>query len=289
MVFCCFTPGPFLGHLGGWEEWTAHFGGILLADYTCGGPHVNPAVSFAFFVWRKLSLAQVAVLWAAQMAGGVLAFPLLQACSSPYGVQIGGPSVASGVSLEQAMWGEFLGTFLLLAAVFVFCTTWLGAHWPIKQSLVAISIRGICILNGGATGPALNPMLGTTWALFKNHGHESFPLIGDKAGNEHYLVYWLASIAGGCAASLLWSLIWSDGIFDRSSSSKESDRSKQATTVAEAWAAHSQLFEGLNLEDKQDLLWPKVLVVRFPTTVFYILKALSLSLAGWLVVSICFR
>jgi glycerol uptake facilitator-like aquaporin len=245
MVFCCFTPGPYLGSLGGWEEWIGHFCGILLADYVCGGPHVNPAVSFAFFVWRKLSFAQVCVLWSAQMAGGIVAFPLLQAVSTPYGVQIGGPMVRSGTPLVDAMWAEFIGTFLLLAAVYVFCTTWLGSHWAVKQSLVAVAIRIICILNGGVTGPALNPMLGTTWSLFV---HGSFPTSSD----EHYLVYWVASVGGAVAATLLWSLVWGDGIFARGSIKAA------PTTVAAAWAAHADRLEKLTRKDKSDPSWTQV-------------------------------
>jgi len=249
MVFCGFTPGPFLGHFGGWEEWTAHFGGILLTDYIFGG-HFNPAVSFAFFVHREISLAQLFVLWAAQMAGGVLAFPLLQACSSPYGIEIGGPAVAEGVSLEQAMWAEFAATFLLLAAVFTCCTTWLGPHWAFRQSLIAVSIRCICVLNGGATGPAMNPMLATTWALFKHHGHESFPPLA----GEHYLVYWVASVGGALAFTTLWSLVWAGGLFS------SSDKSESPTTVEQAWAAHLKHFETLNPEDKEDPSWAKILL-----------------------------
>ena len=46
------------GRMVSFEEWLAHMAGVLIADYTCGGPHVNPAVTTAMFVWRKISLLQ---------------------------------------------------------------------------------------------------------------------------------------------------------------------------------------------------------------------------------------
>ena len=84
-MFCCFPPGPFLGHLPGYEEWIAHALGILVADYTCGGPHVNPSVTFAMWAWRKLSFSEAVLRIGAQMAGGSLAFPLLQFFAGRYG------------------------------------------------------------------------------------------------------------------------------------------------------------------------------------------------------------
>ena len=57
MVFLTFSPGPFVGHRGKPAEWFAHMVGVMLADWSCGGPHVNPGVTAAMYTWGKLDAA----------------------------------------------------------------------------------------------------------------------------------------------------------------------------------------------------------------------------------------
>ena len=57
--------------------------------------------------------------------------------------------------------------FVVLHQVFVLCTTWFGEYYILRMPMLAACIRAIVVHYPG-TGPALNPMLGTTWALFKN-------------------------------------------------------------------------------------------------------------------------
>lgn len=205
MIACTFTPGPFLGGYKGYEEWIMHMVGVIVADYLVGGPHVNPSVTVSMFVWRQLSIVEVVVLIGAQMAGGIVAFPLIQELSTPYNATIGGPSIGAGVTLGHGMWNEFIATFCLMMGIFLLCTTWLGALYHIKQPLVAMTIRSIIVVFG-ATGPAINPALGTTWAFYS--GGYSWP-----TSMTHYLVYWVGSMSGGALAALLWSIITKTGPF----------------------------------------------------------------------------
>ena len=62
-----------------------------------------------------------------------------------------------GMSTQDAAWNEGMATFLLLTAVFVLCTTRLGPYYLIRQPLVAVAVRLICI-SFGATGNA-SPIL----------------------------------------------------------------------------------------------------------------------------------
>eukprot|EP00621_Florenciella_sp_RCC1693_P004824 CAMPEP_0182530238 /NCGR_PEP_ID=MMETSP1323-20130603/5762_1 /TAXON_ID=236787 /ORGANISM="Florenciella parvula, Strain RCC1693" /LENGTH=421 /DNA_ID=CAMNT_0024739527 /DNA_START=21 /DNA_END=1286 /DNA_ORIENTATION=- len=206
MVVCTFTPGPYFGHLKGYEEWLAHMAGVIVADYLCGGPHVNPAVTTAMFVWRKISLLQWIVYVAAQVAGGIVAFPFVQALSTPYGVTIGGPGIAPGTTFEDAVWSEGAATFVLLMGIFIFCTTWIGQIYPVKQPIVAAVIRG-CIVYFGKTGPAINPMLGTTWAFYVSG-------MVWPSDASHYIVYWLAPMLAASVATLLWSCFTLTGPFE---------------------------------------------------------------------------
>jgi hypothetical protein len=144
MVFCTFTPGPCFGHLGGFEATAAFFAGLLACDYIAGGPFVNPAVAAAFFAAGKLRFEELALVVAAQMAGGVLAFPLLQSAARPYSVTIGGPSVAAWVDVDTAVRSEAAATFLLVTAVFALCTTWIGEWWKVKHPILAAVIIALC-------------------------------------------------------------------------------------------------------------------------------------------------
>jgi glycerol uptake facilitator-like aquaporin len=198
-ILLCFTPGPFLGHLNGYEEWICHGLGLLVADYMSGSPHCNPAVSLAMVLFRVISVDEFFVKVSAQMIAGIIGFPLLQTLCAPYGVTIGGPEFSAGMT-EGAMFDEAVGTFLLMVAVASFCMTWFGRFYYARMTLIAMTIRVICqVLN--RAGPSLNPMLGTTWHFFK---YGNWPQTTD-----HYLVYWASPMGGAAGAVLLFSILWS--------------------------------------------------------------------------------
>ncbi len=71
-------------------------------------------------------------------------------------------------------------------------------HYIIKQTLTAVAIRALIEFFPTA-GPAMNPMLGTCWAVFGVGEKFSFP-----SEFEHYFVYWV----GPCASALLASVVY---------------------------------------------------------------------------------
>lgn len=176
-----------------------------MADYTCGGPHVNPSVTTAMFIWKQVTAEEWLLRVSAQMAGGVLAFPIIQGISSFYDVTIGGPAFSLGDcegcagTMFDAIMNEFLASFILLMGVFIFCTTAIGKIYYIKQPLLAAVIRYCCVFYG-KTGPAMNPALGTTWAFFT--ADQVYP-----SDTAHYIVYWLGSMLGASMAALTWSAL----------------------------------------------------------------------------------
>ena len=69
-------------------------------------------------------------------------------------------------------------------------------YW-IKQSLTGVLIR-LLIIFFPFSGPAINPMLATTYDTHVN---------GTFSDNyDHYMVYWLSSFAGAFVASLCYAL-----------------------------------------------------------------------------------
>ena len=217
MVFLTFSPGPFVGHRGKPVEWLAHMVGVMLADWSCGGPHVNPGVTAAMYAWGKLDAAQALVHVAGQVAGGIIAFPALNGLGELYGAKIGGPEFVTGGAMptSEAAINEFLGTFALLMLVFVICTTWFGDGaydytkasnlvYVRKQSTFAAGLRLVIVLCH-RTGPAVNGMLATTWAFYKTGAFPRDP--------DHYLVYWGAHVAGAVLATVAWSAHTKTGMY----------------------------------------------------------------------------
>ena len=78
MIGLTFTPGKYVGEGSILAEWTFHFLGVIVADRSCGGPHVNPAVTAAMLSLGKVGLDEALVNVAAQLTGGYFAFHLFR-------------------------------------------------------------------------------------------------------------------------------------------------------------------------------------------------------------------
>ena len=79
-------------------------------------------------------------------------------------------------------------------------------HYWIKQILTAVGIRYL-IETFPLAGPAINPMLGTTWYIFA---------YGDFPGNNfHYFVYWVSTIGGAIFASILYVIYAGGTVFGK--------------------------------------------------------------------------
>jgi glycerol uptake facilitator-like aquaporin len=122
----------------------------------------------------KCSYTDAFVKIAAQLGGGLVAFPLFHAISNSFKLPpFGGPEFAMAVGEDQpveAFMSEFVGTLCLMFVIYAL--NWelnFGRfHYVIKQSLTAIAIR-ILIEMFPTSGPALNPMLATAWYV---HYHD---------------------------------------------------------------------------------------------------------------------
>lgn len=80
-------------------------------------------------------------------------------------------------------------------------------HYIIKQSLTAISIR-ILIESFPTAGPAMNPMLATSWAVFGVGTKFEYP-----SEFEHYFVYWISPFAAAIVASITYAVYNGDRIW----------------------------------------------------------------------------
>jgi aquaporin Z len=84
------------------------------------GAHINPAVSFAFWLEHKLAWRDALGYVLAQLLGAMLgAAPLLLWGTMGRNVQYGATGVGAGISVGRALAGEVLATLALVLAIFI--------------------------------------------------------------------------------------------------------------------------------------------------------------------------
>jgi glycerol uptake facilitator-like aquaporin len=202
MIGLTFSPGKWIATTSTLAAWAVHAVGVVAADKIGGGQHVNPSVSLAMFSLGKCSYTEMLVRIAGAMSGGLCAFPFFQVLAEKLDwTPLGGPEYNSEGDEDASASGasEFFAAFLLMIMIYVL--NWelnFGKHhYWIKQTLTALGIRFLIEVFPTA-GPAINPMLGTTWAV---HAYGSYP-----EDVRHYFVYWVASGLGALAASLAYAV-----------------------------------------------------------------------------------
>jgi len=237
MVSFTFSAGKWVGIDSQNIAWLSHFIGVVAADYIGGGQHVNPAVSVSMWCLGKCDYTEMYVRIAGQMGGGLVAFPIFHLLSETLGwTPFGGPDFDKTEDEQGvgAAFNELVATMLLCFVIYA--VNWeihFGQyHYWIKQSLTALGIRYL-IEMFPKSGPAMNPMLGTTWAVFAAD-ENIFP-----PETSHYVVYWLGSILGGLVASLVYA-IYSGNTFFGATLPVGPIKAQPATASAAATSAPSK-------------------------------------------------
>ena len=134
--------------------------GALIAVSAVGkhsGAHINPAVSAAFWLRKKISTAHLAVYVAAQLAGAVLGtLPLLLWGRLGRSVDLGASLPGPGVAPAAAFLGETAATFFLVAGLFFFLgRRRLRRYTPLLfPFLYAVMVFLEAPLSGTSTNPA---------------------------------------------------------------------------------------------------------------------------------------
>lgn len=211
MIGLTFSPGKWIGQDSLAVAWIAHACGVVAADKIGGGQHVNPAVTVSMFALGKCSYTEAFVRIMGSMAGGLVAFPLFKVVADQFGLTpLGGPEFnpENDEDAIAAGFSEFVAMILLMFLIYI--VNWelnFGKyHYWIKQTLTAIGIRYI-IETFPTAGPAINPMLGTTWHIFAYGG---FPEHGG-----HFFTYWVATISGAIVASYLYAVYAGGTVFGK--------------------------------------------------------------------------
>jgi aquaporin Z len=177
---------------------------VLVMAYAIGpisGCHINPAITVAMLVAKKISVADTIGYIIAQFAGAtVAAFALMAIQKGAPGFSMGeyalgsngwGPGYLGGYTTTAAFLTETLLTFLFLFVIFA-TTSKLGnsnmAGMAIGITLVLIHLVAIPI-----TGTSVNPARSFGPAI----------LAGGKAMQQLWL-FMTAPVIGGILAALVW-------------------------------------------------------------------------------------
>lgn len=162
------------------------------------GGHVNPAVTVAAFLTRRIEAARAGAYVLAQLAGGLLGAAFVQSllpASAAEATQYGATVVADGVGMLTAVSIELVLTFFLVLTVF-------GAGMRRYTPAVGGFAIGACVffdamIGGPLTGASMNP------------ARTLGPAIVAGAWTMHW-VYWVGPLLGGALAGAVY-----DGVIDR--------------------------------------------------------------------------
>ena len=165
----------------------------VTATAAISGGHLNPAITFGFFIIGKMDRNLALRYAAAQLLGATLAAFSLRWIFAEHvwrPALLGTPDLASDVTTIPAIFLEAILTFLL---VFAFWGTLVDKRAPrIGGFGIGLTLCSGILVAGPLTGAALNP------------ARAFGPALASGQWGSH-LVYWLGPLLGGSAAAFLYS------------------------------------------------------------------------------------
>ncbi len=191
---------------------------VMLGIYVCGaisGAHLNPAVTLALAVRKKLAWNKVAGYWLAQVLGAFVAAAILYfvyqgAIQNATGAQnvadaVGGvfyTSPKSFVGTFGAFCDEFVGTALLVGLIFAIVDR---RNQPVQSNLNPLVIGFLIVAIGASfglnTGYAINPArdFGPRLWMALVSGGESFAV-----NNYYFWIPIVAPLLGGIVGAFVY-------------------------------------------------------------------------------------
>lgn len=167
--------------------------GIVSSIGHISGGHINPAVTVAFLVTRRIGVGLGALYIVSQLLGAVLAAFLLRAlfpADAASAVNLGATALGAGIGFWQ---GVIIEAFLTFFLVFVVFGTAVDERGP--KSIAGFGIGLVVafdILAGGPlTGASMNPARTFGPALASGFW-------------ENHLLYWIGPLLGATIAAALY-------------------------------------------------------------------------------------
>jgi MIP family channel proteins len=168
---------------------------MVTSTMTISGGHLNPAVTVALMVRRRIDpVSALAYILVQLVAACFAAFlvKLLLPHPAVTNAMLGVPVIANSVSLGQAIGIELVLTFFLVSAVF---GTAVSPDAPRVGGFgIGLVLLFDILVGGPLTGAAMNPARAFGPAL----------VAGQWVG---HLVYWIGPLLGGLLAAVLWEYV----------------------------------------------------------------------------------
>lgn len=166
-----------------------------------GGVHMNPAITIAFFVTKKISLFTAAVCIATQIVGSIAGAAIVDSISGQRRLfSLGVTQVASDVSSGDAFGLEFIVTFIVVFAFYSLLDPKLrfagSSHLSTMHFGAVVTLVHLIAIP--FTGCSINPV--------RSFG----PAVVTGVWNNQW-VYWIGPLAGGALGGLLHVLWYADG------------------------------------------------------------------------------
>ena len=165
---------------------------MVSAFMNVSGGHLNPAVTTALLVARRITPTVAGVHIVAQLIGAVVAALALK-ITMPTAVfaatMAGGQSVALEITATQAIILEAIATFFLMNVIYGTAVS--SAAPKIGGLAIGLTIAADILAIGPLTGASMNPARSFGPAIVS----------GVLAGQ---VVYWVGPILGAIAAAMLW-------------------------------------------------------------------------------------
>jgi MIP family channel proteins len=155
------------------------------------GGHINPAVTIAMLVTRRIKAGEAAAYIVAQVIGALIGAVALLGFPAQAGALVGwgAPALGSGISVLQGIFIEALITFVLVIAVFGTCVDKRAPK--IAGFGVGLALFTGILVAGPFTGAAANPAR----ALGPEIATLNF---------TNWYVYWIGPVLGAVIAALLY-------------------------------------------------------------------------------------
>src|SRR6266852_2890030 len=158
------------------------------------GAHFNPAVTAGFLVTGRIRLDRALAYVIAQLAGATTAagvcrviFPEGAVSAATLGLPLPAPWASTGVVLLA----EFVMTFLLMTSIFGTAVDDRGKAVKIGGFGIGLTVAFDILAGGAVTGASMNPA-------------RSFGPAFELLYWQFHWMYWVAPIAGACAAALVY-------------------------------------------------------------------------------------
>jgi len=162
------------------------------------GGHFNPAVTFGFFVTRRIEGPIAAVYWLSQFLAAVLAALVLKWVAPNALVdatKLGAPVLGHGVSSGAGVVIELILTFFLVWVIFATAADPRGTFRVIAGLAIGFTITLDILMGGPFTGAAMNPARAFGPQLVQNVWSNAW-------------VWYLGPLLGGALAALAYEWLY---------------------------------------------------------------------------------